>query len=160
MIIKKNSKKKQFLTILIKYFIVGLSGIIVDNSVILILSIVFNMKPQIATLISAEAGNISNFFINDNWTFRKIKEGNWYIRILKYHLSVIVGYIIAKILLFESVYKFTLLIITNRIYAIIIANTIVIFIGAIVNFSINIIWTWRFKGDKDLMINSVEDFEN
>ncbi|MCL4392834.1 GtrA family protein [Patescibacteria group bacterium] len=124
------------------------------------LSLVFGMKPQIATLISAEAGNISNFFINDNWTFKKIRQGKWYIRILKYHFSVLIGYIIAKVLLFEYVYKLTLSFVTNSVYAILIANTIVIFIGAVVNFTINIIWTWKFKEHSEVIESSIEDYEN
>ena len=79
---------------------------------------------------------------------------------MKYHLSVLIGYIIARVLLFEYVYRTVLLTDSNKVEAILIANTVIIFIGAIVNFSINILWTWKFKTNEDIIEKSIEDYEN
>jgi putative flippase GtrA len=126
-----------------KYFSVGILGLIIDNGVLLLLINIFNVSPQVSTLIAAECGNLNNFFINDKWTFRDSKDSSsFWSRILKYHAAIIVGYVISRILVFPIVYSFVSPHFGHNISALI-SNNLSIATSFIFNFLINSLWTWR-----------------
>ena len=155
---KVNKKTiRQILDKLYKYFIVGIIGIIIDNGVILLLTLVFFVPANIATLISAEVGNLNNFFINDNWTFKDNKNSQFIIRILKYHISILLGFVIARVFLFPEVFSFASLYF-SKFFAILIANNVSIGVSFIFNFIINFIWTWG-ASQKDIYADIEKDLE-
>ncbi len=155
---KINKKEiKKILNKLYKYFIVGIIGIIIDNGVILLLTLVFFIPANIATLISAEIGNLNNFFINDNWTFKDSKNSTFIIRILKYHISILLGFIIARVFLFPEVFSFVSLYF-SKFFAILIANNASIAVSFIFNFIINFLWTWG-SSKKDIFEDIEKDIE-
>ncbi len=77
----------------IKFAVVGASGVLVNEGV-LYLALNAGLNEAIAGLISIEASIISNFVLNDLWTFRSRRTGSWIWRIAKYHLSVALGAVI------------------------------------------------------------------
>ena len=97
---------KDTLNKLYKYFAVGVLGIFIDNLAILFLEYIVHISPYIATLISAEVGNLNNFYFNDRWTFQDRTSGSFWNRILKYHASIIVGFIVSRVVLFPIFYNF------------------------------------------------------
>ncbi len=77
----------------IKFAAVGASGVLVNEGV-LYLALNAGFNEALAGLLSIEASIISNFVLNDLWTFRSRRTGNWLWRLVKYHLSVALGAII------------------------------------------------------------------
>ncbi len=130
---------------LYKYFIVGIIGILVDNIAIIALEYLLGISPDIATLISAEVGNINNFIFNDKWTFKDRKSGAFWERILKYHISISVGFIVSRLILFPIFYNMFIAH-TDKFISTLAANNISIFLSFIINFSLNILFTWGKKG--------------
>ncbi len=139
----KNPSVRYLISKIGKYFSVGVLGLIVDNGVLLLLINIFNVSPQVSTLIAAECGNLNNFFINDKWTFRDSKDssGFWH-RIAKYHAAIIVGYIISRILVFPIVYSLIYKHFGHNVSALL-SNNVSIATSFIFNFLINSFWTWR-----------------
>ncbi len=77
----------------IKFAIVGASGVLVNEGV-LYLALNSGLHEALAGLIAIEASILSNFALNDLWTFRSRRTGSWLRRLVKYHLSVALGAII------------------------------------------------------------------
>ncbi len=77
----------------IKFAIVGASGVLVNEGV-LYLALNSGLNPMVSGLIAIEASILSNFTLNDLWTFRSRRTGSFLWRMLKYHLSVALGAII------------------------------------------------------------------
>ncbi len=146
---------KDTLNKLYKYFAVGVLGILVDNLVILFLEYALGISPYIATLISAEVGNLNNFYFNDLWTFKDRQYGSFWNRIFKYHLSIIIGFIFSRIVLFPILYNFFILH-TDKFFATLLANNFSILMSFIINFTINILFTW---GKRDAPEESIENTE-
>ena len=146
---------KDTLDKLYKYFAVGVLGILVDNLAILFLEYALGVSPYIATLISAEVGNLNNFYFNDHWTFQDRQYGSFWNRIIKYHLSISVGFIFSRVVLFPILYNFFILH-TNNFFSTLLANNLSILMSFIVNFTINILFTWGKKNPAEESIEHTE----
>ena len=146
---------KETINKLYKYFAVGVLGILVDNLAILFLEYIVHLSPYIATLFSAEVGNLNNFYFNDHWTFHDRAYGSFWNRLLKYHASIIVGFVVSRVVLFPIFYNFFILH-TDKFISTLLANNISIFLSFIINFTINILFTWRKKNPVE---NAIEDAE-
>ncbi len=146
---------KDTLNKLYKYFAVGVLGIFIDNLAILFLEYIVHISPYIATLISAEVGNLNNFYFNDRWTFQDRTSGSFWNRILKYHASIIVGFIVSRVVLFPIFYNFFIFHI-DKFMSTLLANNISILLSFIINFTINILFTWRKKNPIN---DAIEDAE-
>jgi dolichol-phosphate mannosyltransferase len=135
-------KRKGELWRFVKFCLVGGSGVVVNLGVYWLLTRFANMSGNylnaLALSIAFEASVISNFTLNDFFTFtdRKSKStGNFFIRFLKFNLFSLVGYGIqqAALLLFFNVLGWNDLI----------AVTIGIIIATIWNYVANSWWTWK-----------------
>lgn len=58
----------------IKFAIVGITGIVVNTGILYILSDVFNIFYVVSSFFAIEASIISNFILNDIWTFGHKKD--------------------------------------------------------------------------------------
>ena len=151
----KNPSVKYLLSKIGKYFSVGILGLIIDNGVLLLLINIFNISPQVSTLIAAECGNLNNFFINDKWKFKEPKDNsNFWSRILKYHVAIALGYIISRILVFPVIYSLISYHFGHNLSALI-SNNISIATSFVFNFLINALWTWR--KNKGGVVKEVEE---
>lgn len=121
----------------IKFAIVGISGIIVNQG-FLTLFVEMGMRLSIAGILAIELSILSNFFLNNYWTWKKKNAPGILARLIKYHLvtavSGIINYLILLLLTHYGLHYF-------------ISNLIGIGIGMIINFILNHFWT--FGPDKE-----------
>lgn len=119
----------------IQYMFVGGLGFLVDNTVIYFLVDIASINVTFSKIVSAEAAIISNFLINDLWTFSEHKPDSRITRFLKSNgirvLGVIIALVVLKIL-YEG-FNVNLLV----------ANSIGIFLGFASNYILESLYTWK-----------------
>lgn len=82
---RHNCDMSKVLTKMLKFMIVGGTGIIVNEGAFLALN---NIIPiAISLAIAIEISVISNFILNDIWTFAEDRKGSFIQRLLKFHVS-------------------------------------------------------------------------
>lgn len=120
----------------IKFFIVGASGVFVNLGTFTAL-VKSGLNQFIASPIAIELSIISNFFLNNYWTFVKNNnEDNLHIKGLKFN-------IISLITLCASYFTFVLLNLTFPNIMPQIQQAIGIIPGAVVNYLLNTYWTFE-----------------
>ena len=122
-----------------KYSLVGVSGVFVNLGLYLFLTRYYEISELVAPLIAIESALISNFILNNFWTFgNRITQSRIRVKFVKFHLvsgfSALINYS-----------AFLTLFLVFGLYDIL-ANLIGIGLAAIVNYLINSNWTW--KGNK------------
>ena len=122
-----------------KYSLVGVSGVFVNLGLYLFLTRYYEISELVAPLIAIESALISNFILNNFWTFgKRITQSRIRVKFVKFHLvsgfSALINYS-----------TFLTLFLVFGLYDIL-ANLIGIGLAAIVNYFINSNWTW--KGNK------------
>jgi dolichol-phosphate mannosyltransferase len=123
-----------------KFAVVGGSGVVVNMGFLFALTRYGEMDIKFASPIAIEISILTNFFLNNLWTFRKRDTRVSFLsRIFRYHL--VTG-------LAGIVNYFTLLFLAN-VFGIqdMIANLIGILLGTLINFFLNSLWTWRVKDE-------------
>ncbi|MCF7791466.1 MAG: glycosyltransferase family 2 protein [Victivallales bacterium] len=127
---------------LIKFCFVGASGIIVNLGVYITLTRLFYVILEIASPIGIECSIITNFFLNNAWTFKKRKNRSHIIKkMLKFHIVAGIAGIINYSIVLSLVYIFGL-------YDLI-AICIGIIIATLINYGLNSMWTWKHKHEEE-----------
>ena len=124
-----------------KFAVVGGSGVFVNMGCFFLLTRYAGLDIEFASPIAIEVSILTNFSLNNLWTFKKRKTRVPFMsRILRYHL--VTG-------LAGIVNYFTLLLLAN-VFGMpdLIANLIGIILGTLINFFLNSLWTWRIKPDR------------
>ena len=122
-----------------KYSLVGVSGVFVNLGLYLFLTRYYEISEVVAPLIAIESALISNFILNNFWTFgKRITQSRIRVKFVKFHL--VSGF--SALLNYSA---FLTLFLVFGLYDIL-ANLIGIGLAAIVNYLINSNWTW--KGNK------------
>ena len=121
---------------LLKYGVVGTSGFLINMMIFIVLTRLFSFTIEIASPIAIESAIISNFILNNFWTFKSREVKSTLIRrFLKFHLVALA----AGLVNYE-----TLLILHYGLgIQDIIANIIGILTGMMVNYLLNSNWTWK-----------------
>ncbi|AAL80182.1 dolichol monophosphate mannose synthase [Pyrococcus furiosus DSM 3638] len=92
---------------IVKFSIVGLSGILVNEG-FLWLFVNLGIPKEIAVIPAVELSILNNFFWNDIWTFKDIRRGSIFSRLLKFHIAAlsgaVVNFIVYWILLFLGIH--------------------------------------------------------
>ena len=119
-----------------KYSLVGVSGVFVNLGLYLFLTRYYEISELVAPLIAIESALISNFILNNFWTFgKRITQNRIRVKFVKFHLvsgfSALINYS-----------AFLTLFLVFGLYDIL-ANLIGIGLAAIVNYLINSNWTWK-----------------
>ena len=119
-----------------KYSLVGVSGVFVNLGLYLFLTRYYEISEVVAPLIAIESALISNFILNNFWTFgKRITQSRIRVKFVKFHLvsgfSALINYL-----------AFLTLFLVFGLYDIL-ANLIGIGLAAIVNYLINSNWTWK-----------------
>ena len=132
---KINSKR---LEEFIKFAIVGGSGVVVNMGLLFILTRFLSVRLEIASPIAIEVSILTNFTLNNLWTFKKRNTHvPFWTRLFRYHLVTglagIVNYL-ALLLLVNSFGLHDML-----------SNLIGILIGTIITYSLNSLWTWNVR---------------
>lgn len=125
----------------VQFGLVGLSGVGVNFGTFWLLTRIAGLSEPydlVALILSMEAATLSNFVLNDIWTFRDRRITSikaTLVRALKFNLVSI-----GAITLYYVVY--TPLTRLLEVYDLV-ALALAIGIGLVWNFSINVLWTWR-----------------
>lgn len=122
----------------IKFCLVGLSGAGVNFFIFLFITRVAGLNDLVALILSWEVSVLSNFTLNNNWTFQDRRTGSILTRIGKFHMVSI-----GVVLLYYAIY--TPLTRLLEVYDLI-AYLIAIGAGVVWNFTVNVFWTWRRSG--------------
>jgi dolichol-phosphate mannosyltransferase len=126
------------LTRILKFLGVGLSGVIVNQGVLWLLTEFGGLLPWISLIFSIEASIITNFILNNYFTFsdrRTSKRGSFITRLLKFNVTCAAGAAIQYGLfsLFYGVVGWHYLV----------ANLIGIAVAFIWNYMFSTLWTWK-----------------
>lgn len=131
-------RRKGELTRLLKFIGVGLSGIVVNQAILWLLTEFGGLRYYISSIFAIEASIISNFILNDYLTFadrRTGKTGSFISRLLKFNVTCAAGAAIqwGILVLFTSVFGVHYLI----------SNLIGIVVAFIWNYILSLVWTWK-----------------
>jgi dolichol-phosphate mannosyltransferase len=85
----------------VKFNLVGLSGVLVNEGVLL-LFVSAGMYYLYASVVAIELSIISNFLLNDYWTFRERRHGHIAVRMLKFNALMIVGLLVNLLILYAG----------------------------------------------------------
>jgi dolichol-phosphate mannosyltransferase len=130
--------RKGEVTRLLKFILVGLSGVVVNEGILWLLTEFGGLKYYVSSIVGIEASIITNFLLNDHFTFadrRTGKTGSFWARLLKFNLTCATGALIqyGLLLLFTAVLGVDYLI----------SNLIGIAVAFIWNYVISLVWTWK-----------------
>ena len=89
---------RKFLTLgywasFIKFDLVGISGVVVNDGLYYLL-LLGGLYDLYADVVAIEVSILSNFFLNDFWTFRDRRHGHMATRLLKFNGLMLIGLVV------------------------------------------------------------------
>ena len=137
---QKNKKGNQ--NRIIKFSIVGLIGIFVDEGLLFVFTDIFHIFYLISSILSKEIALTHNFIINERWAFKDRREsGNAFTRLIKHNFVTAGGVVISLAVLF---------VLTNFLNMhYLISNIAGIFCSFMWNYFTNKRFTWEKKKSKN-----------
>lgn len=131
--------EKKELKRFIKYCIVGFTGIIVNMLVLYFFTDILGIFYILSSMISYEVSIITNFLINDIWTFKEVivpgQSHSFLVRAMYFNYTMITGAIVSILLL----YIFTEFLSINYI----LSNMFAIVITVIYRYYASITLVWK-----------------
>jgi len=126
------------LGMLIKFMLVGLSGVVVNEGVYWLLTRFGGLAAYdwLAVIIGIEVSIITNFILNDTFTFAKRRAGKSFMgRLLRFNLICVAG----------AVIQWGLFMLFTRLFGVydLLSNFIGIVVAFLWNYFVNRNWTWR-----------------
>jgi dolichol-phosphate mannosyltransferase len=126
---------------LLKFAVVGASGIVVNQGLLALQVDILGIDLKIAGVIAIEFSILNNFFLNNMWTWKTRKKNNLFSRLLRYHMVTALS---------GGINYITLLVLTDSAEMhYLTANLIGICLGMIINFTLNHLWTFQ-KNESEL----------
>ena len=121
---------------ILKFAIVGISGVGVNMGMLFILTEYFHIPYLISSIIAIEISIVSNFFLNDLWTWKDRIKKKYIYRFIQYHISVGVTAIFVNWLI---------LLLLTEVFGVyyLLSNLIGIALGTFANYIVNDVWTFR-----------------
>lgn len=126
--------RKKAINRFIKFLLVGLSGIVVNEGLLWLLTEKLDLYYLLSGVISIEASIISNFILNDLWTFKDRRNRSLFLRFIKFNIARIFTGLINLILLF---------ILTTLGLNYLLSNLIGIAVATLMGFTLSLRWVWR-----------------
>ncbi len=130
--IKKNLRNPRVL----KFAVVGGSGVLVNMGVLYLLTHYARIHYMVSSVFAIEFSILTNFLLNNYWTWRDRMGKSFFRKFLQYHISVGVSAVLANWLLLVFLTE------VAGIYYLI-SNLIGIGVGMLFNFVLNDLWTFR-----------------
>jgi len=123
---------------LLKFIGVGLSGILVNEGILWLLTEFGGLRYYISSLFAIEASIISNFILNDYFTFadrRTGKSRSFWARLLKFNATCAAG----------AAIQYGILVLLTSVFGInyLISNLIGILVAFVWNYTLSLVWTWK-----------------
>lgn len=122
---------------LLRFSLVGGSGVLVNNAILLALVEPLRVPPVLAAAVATECAIASNFMLNDRWTFGDLAGANrapWPRRFASYNLLTLGGLLLSVGVL-AALHELAGL-------QYLLANLVGICAGTLWNYSSNHNWTW------------------
>ena len=117
-----------------KFAIVGISGILVNLGVLALLKDGFDINVKLAGALAIEISIISNFLLNNFWTWKERREKSFWNRFAKYHMVTLIS---------GAVNWIFLVVLTDYGLYYLLAQAIGIGAGMMINFFLNHHWTFK-----------------
>lgn len=137
-------KSKEFF----KFCVVGTNGVFVNMGLFIILTRTLGMKLEYASPIAIEISIISNFILNNIWTFRaRSVKSSLLKRFVKFHIVAFSAGVVNYITLLSLVYGLGFLDV--------IANLVGIAAATLVNYILNSRWTWKKYPESDVLVDDI-----
>jgi dolichol-phosphate mannosyltransferase len=121
-------------TRILKFGVVGASGIVINLWMLYTLIEIFSVSPMVAVVFSIETSIITNFILNDLWTFKKMHNSTFIRRVCSFHVISAVGAIV-------NIAIFAMLTYVGIWY--ILAEVVGILCAFALNFILNRFYTWK-----------------
>lgn len=119
----------------IRFGLVGGSGVGVNAGILWILTDFANLDPKIGSLIAIEISILTNFMLNDYWTWGDRHSKPFISRIFQYHTAVAFSALVVN-------WGLLVLLTTQFQFHYQLANLIGIATGMFLNFVVNHFWTY------------------
>ena len=117
----------------IKFNIVGLTGVFVNEGILMLLTNL-GLYYIYSSIVAIEISIISNFMLNDIWTFKDRRSGHILKRFVKFNILMLVGLVINLLILY------VLTDLASLHYTI--SNLFGIAIASIARYLMSIKWAW------------------
>ena len=118
-----------------RFCVVGASGVLVNTALLYVLTEAGGLHPLVSATLATEAAILSNFALNDRWTFRDVRgSGLWLRRAVHYNFVALGGLLISIAVLAALTY----LLDTYYLFA----NFFAIGAATLWNYAVNYHWTW------------------
>jgi len=125
----------------IKFNLVGLSGVVVNEGLLLLLAYE-GLYYVYASAVAIEISIISNFILNDFWTFRDRRHGHVATRLLRFNGLMVIGLVVNLAILYAGTEYLGI----N--YAI--SNLVGIAVAFIVRYWLSLRYAWIKKGEESV----------
>ncbi len=132
--------KPQEILRFLKFCIVGASGVAVNMGAFWLLYSKFHIYDLVANPIAIEISIISNFLLNDFWTWRDRRNKPFLVRLVQYNITTSAVAAVTDMLVLWLLTRY----LGMDTY---ISKAIGIVLGTILNFTINHFWTFGGKSD-------------
>jgi putative flippase GtrA len=119
----------------LRFGVVGASGIVVNSAILWVFVRELHLAVTLGSLIATEAAILSNFLLNDRWTFRDANERSLGGRLLRFN-GVALGGVAITAGVLTALTSYTHL-------HLLIANLLAVGAATFWNYAVNSRWTWR-----------------
>jgi dolichol-phosphate mannosyltransferase len=129
-------RNKSLYTRFLKFSLVGFSGVLVNTGLLYVLTAYLGVVYFISSIFAIELSILSNFLLNDIWTWRDRTKKTFWKRLLQYHISVGITAVLVN---------WVILILLTEFFGLyyMISNLIGIACGTLANYLINDLWTFK-----------------
>ncbi len=123
----------------VRFGLVGGTGVLVNLAVLVLLVELFGLAPLLAAAVATETAILSNFALNDAWTFRDARSGSrWHVRAARYNIYALGGLAISLAVL---------VVLTGWLgMHYLAANLVAIGVATSWIYVTNARWTWQARG--------------
>lgn len=118
----------------LRFGVVGISGLLVNSAILWLLARELHLSVALASVLATEAAILSNFLLNDQWTFRGAHQRSLYARLLRFNGVALGGMAITATIL-TALTRFTHL-------HLLLANLLAVGAATLWNYLVNSRWTW------------------
>jgi dolichol-phosphate mannosyltransferase len=127
----------------IKFCVVGTTGLVIDSVILYFLASIGSWSLVFSKVCAAEIAMVSNFILNDNWTFRKKNKVNEsaqgiFRRFIKFNFISLGGMVLSVFLLTLQVKVFAM--------PLIVANILAVIATSLSNFLLSVRFGWGDVG--------------
>ena len=121
---------------LFKFALVGISGVIVNEGLLAFFTEVHAISVPLAGAIAIETSILTNFLLNNFWTWRDSRKKSFWLRLLQYHSVSLIAGLVNYLILIGLTYLG---------WHHLLANLVGIAFATMINFLINHHWTFAKK---------------